>query len=257
MSIDDLARQQDEHNDAGPPPRGTPDAARWVERRLGWFTLDHVVIDGREPGSSVVMYLNDGRHIAMTVSDMFSRPRFQATLGAALAYGAPALKQDTLTEIAGAILGLATISTIHSSEADAQAWGIAYTSTVERVPYDDRDDADPRGRYETIRALGEEAGIARAQSAPPPNKALVRASDGALLVVRAWFHYAVQHDLGGERGLSAQRIASLMRRVGWHSPTATHSKVAARRPGADRKTASLAVYEVPAEWSEDAVGDQP
>lgn len=252
-SIDDLAALQT------PPPRGSDNARQWVAAKLGWpalgVELERVIVDGHEPGSSVTLYTSS-RRIVLTVAEMFSRPRFQAALGAALHYGAPLLPQAALNDVAGAVLGLATVDVIYASEVEANAWGTAYVLSILRVPYDDRPDASRTGRFETVQALREEAAENASLDTPPPRKALVRQSDAALLVVRSWFHRAVWHDLApGDRTLSPQRIATLMRAEGWTKLAPSHSKLAVREPGT-RRTASLSVYVVPAGYGEEAT-DEP
>jgi hypothetical protein len=252
-TIDDLAALQT------PPPRGSDPARQWVAARLGWpalgVELERVIVDGHEPGSSVTLHTSS-RRIVLTVAEMFSRSRFQAALGAALHYGAPLLKQDALNDVAGAILGLATVDVAYSSEVEANAWGTAYVLGVQRTPYDDLPDASRTGRFEVVQALRVEAAENAQLGAPPPRKALVRQSDGAMLVVRSWFHRALWNDLApGDRALSPQRVATLMRAEGWTKLAPSHSKLAVREPGT-RRTASLSVYVVPAGYGEEAT-DEP
>ncbi len=247
-----------------PPARGTPEAARWAAGMLGWpalgVTLDRVTVDGKEPSSTVTIHTGDDRTIRLTVADLFSRARFQASLAAALTYGAPLLKADTLCDVAGQLLGLATVTAGFDSLDEARNWGVAYVSTARRTAYDDRDGLDPEARgarYEVLWNLREQ-GRPDTPDALLPTVVLERASDSALLVVRSWFHHDVRHHLGGDRGLSAQHISSLMLAVGWQKPARGHWKVAAAEPGT-RQRASLAVYVVPADWEEevlrDALGD--
>ncbi len=252
-AIDDMADLQTV------PARGSADAKRWIAARVGWPTLgveiDRVVVDGHEPGSSVTLYLSTGRRITLTISDLFSRPRFQATLGAALHYGAPLLKQDALNDVAGAILGLASVDEIYSSPQAANEWGLAYVLSVGTVPYDNRPDADAASRFRAISELREEAAENRRSELAPPRKALACEADGALLVVRSWFHYEVAHHLApGDRGLSPQRIATMMRGEGWGNLAPTHSKLSAGVPQT-RKTVSLNVYHVPAGYGQDTLDE--
>lgn len=230
------------------PPRGTPEAARWIAETLGWqqlgITLEAVHADGHEPGSGVALKLNTGRGIRFTVTDLFSRARFQAALGAALHYGAPLLKQDLLNEVAGAILGLATVREMFSSLEEANSWGTAYLAIADRLVYDDTEHGDAHQRWQALNDLQH---AWRQRELPPPGTVLVRTSDGGILVVRSWFHYEVRQHLGGDRGLSAQRIATLIGQAGWGRPAPSHWKVAAQRPGS-RSVASVAVYLVPADW---------
>lgn len=241
------------------PARGSDNARQWVATKLGWpalgVELERVIIDGHEPGSSVTLYTSS-RRIVLTVAEMFSRPRFQAALGAALHYGAPLLPQAALNDVAGAILGLANVDEIHSSPADANDWGTAYILGIHRVPLDDRPDADRGARFEVVQGMRVEAAENAHLGVPPPRKALQRKSDGALLVVRSWFHHTVTRELApGDRTLSAQRIATLMRGEGWGQLAASHSKLAVAEPKT-RRTTSLNVYLAPPGYGEEAT-DEP
>ncbi len=244
------------NGDGGAPPRGTPEAAHWVERHLRWpelgVTLERVIVDGHEADSGVSLHTSNGRTIMLTVGELFNRTRFPATISAALTYACPSMKQDALNDIAGAILGLASVDIAFSSLDDAMTWGLAYVGSAGTVRFDDTENGDPLDRFNVLRGLRDDSADARALGSPPPNKVLERVSDGALLVVRSWFHHAVRVDFDAGSRLSAQRITGLMLRVGWQRPTSTHWKVAARRPGGGtRETASAGVYAVPAVWQSD------
>ena len=251
--VDDLAATQTA------PARGSEDAKRWIAVTLLWpslgVELDRIVVDGFEPGSSVTLYLNTGRKITFTIADMLSRPRFQAALAAALHYGAPLLKQDKLGAVADAILGLASVDEIYSSPQAANGWGTAYVLSAQQIPFDDRPDASRVARFAVVQALRVEGAENTAADVPPPRKILTRESDGALLIVRAWFHHDVTRNLApGDRGLSPQRIATMMRGEGWRNLAATHSKLAVQEPGT-RRTASLNVYLAPAGYGEEATDE--
>lgn len=250
----EMAAKQRAENERKAPPRGSPEAARWIEARLGWtqlgVTIERVEVDGHEKTSSVAIYTNTGRCLLLTVTELFSRVNSQATFAAGLLYPAPALKQDLLNEVAGAILGLASIREMHSALDEAISWGAAYLMTASVQAYNDAvNQSTAKERYETLRDLSQEW---RVKELAPPATVLRRESDKGLLVVRGWFHHEVRTHLSGDRGLSAQRIATLMGRAGWKRPAATHWKVAAR-DGAN--VASIAVYLVPADWHEGALAD--
>lgn len=241
--------------DRNAPPRGTPEAAQWITTTLGWgrigVSLERVGVDGYEPNSGVAIHVSTGRCIRITIAELFSRTRFQAAVGAGLHYSAPLLKQDLLNEIAGAILGLATITEMFSTLDEANAWGTAYLATVQRLPYDDQAQGDARKRWDVLDRMQHEWKV---RDLPSPSLVLERLSDKCLLVVRSWFHHEVREHLSGDRGLSAQRIATLMGHAGWQRPAATHWKVATRHPET-QKVASLSVYVVASDWSNDMLGE--
>jgi len=253
-TVDDLAAMQT------PPAKGSEHARPWIAAKLGWpaldLGLDRVVVDGHEPGSSVTLYVSNGRRITFTIADLLSRPRFQAAIAAALHYAAPMFKQADLSDVAGAILGVASVDEVYSSPQAANEWGTAYVLGVVLVAFDDRADACRQGRFDVVQALRVEAAENDRLDCPPPRKALIRESDGALLVVRSWFHHHVTRTMApGDRGLSPQRIATMMRTEGWRKLAATHSKLAVREPKT-RNTASLSVYLAPPEYGREAV-DEP
>jgi hypothetical protein len=237
--------------------RGSPEAAREVAKRLGWdalldgagVQLERVTASGYEPDSTILLHLSTGRRIAIDGTNvLLSRIRFQAAVSAALMYACPSLTQDALHKVAGHILGLAEVEDFHATPDAAHDWGVAYTLAAGRIPYDDA--APLTEQFKVLDALRREAADNRDLDRPPPNKALHRAGDGALLVVRSWFHHVVRHDFeDGEHGLSAQRISALMWQVGWERMPNRRSAVqAAVRVDGRVVTRQLRVYVVPAKW---------
>lgn len=235
------------------PQRGDPAGLPWIADLLGWgpigVELDSVTCDGREPESAIVLHTNRGRVVIPGTAVLLSGQKLQAVLTAALHYGAPKLSGEQGRELADVLLGLASVLEIHAAEHAAIDWGNSYLwgSHAYPIELEGGDEMTRRDRWAEVQRIVRDHSSDLKMDGPHPARVLVRVSDQARLVVRPWFH-AFARDLAGGRGMSEQRIASLMALAGWESFPLSRSALTIRNPANRGEKLQLRLYVVAAGW---------
>jgi hypothetical protein len=240
---------------AGPPKRGDPAGLDWTARRFDFgkvgVEIDSVTCDGREADSAIVLHTNRGRVVIAGTSVLLNGTRLQATLSAALHYGAPKLTGEQLRDVADVLLGLASVREIHASDHAAVDWGRSYLYAAHRYEVDlDAETAADRAASWAQVGRFQDDGRGDLSLGQTPARVLVRADDGARLVNRPWFHRHVRDVAQKADRLSEQRIASLMALVGWESFPLARSSLTVRDPAARSQSVQVRLYVVREGWEE-------
>lgn len=236
----------------GAPKRTDPAPKRLAhvnaQLRIPEPHVSHVIVDGYEEGSSIILIRPKARNVVIPgAAAMLSGKRLQAAVGAATHCAPPNLRGEDLLELADLIWSLSETRRIHDSVDAAHDWGMSYVVALQDEAVVDTERTDDRWRrFHSLR--GDEV-LSRANDANPPTRAITR-PDGSRLVIRPWFHKHVR-TITQENGLSEQKIASLMAQAGWESLPTVRSAITAHNPDANAETVQFRFYVVPRGWELD------